>query len=939
MAKMRWEEILADRGPQAPSAPVPRQIERSRVPGEQLGPQERRALMLQKAEEMGITVEAEAMLNLVRAVEGFTNMAKVYKIPDRGMIDAERMKMRGGTDAQARGRAWKRLHDRQALLDREMQESGTGYARPSDWFRLFAALKKATKPGQNVPNVFAAESPKDRSAFRAWAEQYGLDGDGLVHVAKMIRDEQEAKTRASFNVGTFIEKIQALSAEQLHKVIRAGFEADDIFVRSDEGNCIPLKQLPARYAESQARERLEAIRAEIDRMVNAAPPLGNAQDARDFRSQTSWVVAGTYDAQHFYASIPDRSSVGFDGGIVSNVFATVRVDGRGERVGYGYHGIIEPELLEALPTGYLLEERGKPRVRSFDGKTVVDVQRWLINKNGIGLMPAEEPVQGNRAAVVEQAAARTIANAIVYKIRERPRSSVGYREDIFEPHYWNDVHWIYKKLVENRLPLLAKIAGVNPGPLHTYTGADAESEWMFDRIVSSGVSTAKQLDDKRSHFVLTLDDVFSAESDRAALREAEKQYPETILLGKHPFTVKYEWDPKGEKIVKGVVDVERGGGAFANAHWLERATPADVPLLGTRDNPVLIMFRFEDVSFGIRQTAREFSANRFGELLEIIQPKERFLAQAWRDFSTQDPVGKMDIPLTITPNDQFPTPALLDILMESRPRTIWYVVDRDGVEHFAHATIRYSDGDTYRIQYAQNTADAEASMARAKEKYAQRVVALRAREAMGDGALSETLKNVRALQVEADAMNAEFEADNLVAFVLGEPPFSESDQRSVQSCLDENDIPHAEMVLRNRIHDRQDTQAAIDAMRKVSATITELEALGFDWRRFDYNARSRDDDSRPDREGFYPSDIRLRKHEVYRPSMGRIVGRRADRWGLQRRLSELQLKLDRELELLKLKRAALRDGRQQKWGLNDTAAVEPEVFCRGSFEDDGDDDF
>lgn len=940
MAKMRLEEILAGRGPQQPTSSTSRQAERPRAPGERLEPQERKALMLRAAEQLGITMEAEAMLSLVRAVEGFTNMAAVYKVPDRTMIDAERM--RGArTEAQARGRAWGRLHERQGELDREMEESGAGYVRPSDWFRLFAALKKATKPGEGVPHVFAAESPKDRSTFRAWAERYGLDGDGLVRVAKMIRADQETKVRGSFDVDAFIEKVQALDAKRLHEVIRAGFETDDIFIRAEEGDYIPLRRLPARYSGSQIREREAAIRAETDRRVSVAPPLGSAAEAREFRDRVYRSVVEEYDARNFDATTVDRSSVGFEGGIVSNVFASVRDDGRGGRVGCGYHGIIEPELLAAVPKEYVVEERGRPHVRRRDGKTVVDVQRWLIDAtHGIGLMHDEEIVQGEQVASLEQEATRTIANAIVYKIGETSRVRTGYREDIHEPFYWSEVHWAYKKFVENRLPFLAKVAGVDPRPIASFVGEEAENEWMFRRILSSGVTSAKQLDDKRSYFALTIDDVFVNHADRDALHAAEQQYPEAMVLRGHPFPIAYEWRPDGRALARGIVEVERSSGYGNNATWLNGVVPGDVPVIGSKENPLPIVFRFRDIPlYGMREEQQDFPANRFVELLEILQPQERFLDNAWYVFSRNDAVGKMSIPLTVTARDTFPTPEQLRILMAPNPESVPFVVDRAGVTHVAYATLAYVEGDVFRIQYAKTLQDAEETLAHAKEKHAQRVAALRSREALGGDVVNEQLKNVRALQAELDRYTSEFEKDHLVAFVLGRPPLPEDDRRRMQSCLDENDIAHAETILKLRIRERKDAQPAIDAMRKVSSTIVELEKLGFDWRRYDYNKRNREFvSSRPDMNGFYSGDIRLHKNEIYLPSMGRVVGHRIDLWRLAQELPNLQRRLDREMEVLNMKKDALRSERlQQGMGPSDDESV-PEVIHRGFVDDDGDED-
>ncbi len=941
MAKIDFEKLLADRGPQQPVLPASRQVERVRGSEERLSPQERRVLMLKKAEHMGIVTETEAMLGLVKAVEGFTNMAAVYKVPDRALINAEQM--RGArTEMQARGRAWDRLHGRQRLLDGEMRESGTGYVRPSDWFRLFAALKKATKPDAGVPHVFIAESPTDRSAFRAWADQYGLDGDGLVRVAKMLRADQEAKARGSFNVDAFIEKIQALSAKQLHEVIRAGFETDDIFVRSDEGSSIPLKRLPARYSDSQIRERETAIRTETDRRVNTAPPLGNAMAAKEFRTQTLRTVVEEYDAHHFDAVFVDRSSVGHDGRIVSNVFATLNDNGNGERIGCGYHGIIEPELLAAVPKGYVYEERGRPRVRDIDGKTVVDVQRWLINKKGVGLMPAEEIVQGNQVAALEQAATQQIADAIVYNIEASPRSRVGNRADIFAPFYWSDVHWVYKKLVENRLPFLAKLAGVDYEPIGSFVGEDAENEWMHNRILSSHVTTAKQLDDMRSHFLLTLEDVFLDDGDRAKIREVEKQYPESVRLGGNEFSITYEKDSDGKRIARGVIAIERSTGFDNNAHLLERAVPSEVPTLGTKENPVPLVFRFRDVSFsGMRVIPQEFTASNFRELLAKLQPQERFLDQAWRDFSGYDSVGKMRIPLTITVQDAFPTLEQLRIVMSPNPETVRYVVDRDGVEHFAHIALQYVEGDTFQLHYAQTQKNADDEFAHAKEKHAQRVVVFQSRSTMDGNAQNEQLKNVLPLQAELGKFVSEFDADNLVAFVLGTSPYSEQEKQRVKGYVDEGDIARAEIWLQLKIRERAESQSVIDAMRKVAETITELEKLGFDWWRFNYNSRNRDSEyARQDSSGFYPGDIRLHKNEIFHSSMGRVTGHRMDLWRLQRELPDLQRRLDRELEVLKLKKEALRGERSGAGVRSDRIDSGPEVIHRGSHgvvDDDGDD--
>lgn len=950
MTKIDWEAIqqrIREQNIKASPKPViekaqvnqphveqPR-VEQPTIGREMLKPAERRKRMLNKAEEEGVKTEAIALLSMVGAVEGFTNISAIYNVPNQMMIDAERMKARNAiNEGQARGRAWNRLRDIHKKFDDDMREKGTGYSRPSDWMRLFAVLKKATNPGGNVPNVFAVQSSADRSAFRAWANQYELNGDGLVNAGKMIRQDYEDEMRKPFNEQDAIQKIQVLTAEQLNDVVRAGFEVDDTYVQAEGGEYIPMKQLPKRYDRVMAQKRSNDITAELDAEVGSRK-VGASDNELDLRNQKYRKILRRYDAKNFHTVEVDRNSSADERGIVSGVFAVV--DSRNDGLtGYGYHGIIEPELLKILPREYIVEERGKPYVREHDGKTVIHVQPWLFHKDGIRLFDREEVVPQHRAVSLEQAATRKLADNIVL-----------HRNG--EPYWWNDVHWIYKRLVENRLPFLAKIAGIDSLPIAWLKDEEAEKDWMHERILSSGATTTKQLEDKQKHFELTIEDVFTSEADRAVLHEAEKQLPETIAPGGYPLPVEYKWNADMTHIEKAVIEITKGG-HYDNTFKIKYGGSSTLPVLGNPEHPVPLVFKYEyDYGHGFgRDTAQEFPANRFNDLLKVIEPQEQFLNRKWGDFTHRDEIGKMDLVATITIKDAFPTAEIMKIVMEGKPVRPLYAVDRDGVEHYAYATMYHKEGDEYHIVYTQTKENAEAYLVESKAKHTERVAVARAREERGGDEMNPEFQKVKALQAEVDVYTKEFENDNLVAYVLETAPLSSEYEKYVQSDLDKNNYEEAQRWLTSAISERKMKQELIDSMRKASATVSELIALGFDWDRFNPNKSTRRqndydeyddfDRGRKDSEGFYPGDIQIHKSEVYLPTWKRHVGHRLNDFRLRRALPDLQRRLEYELEIWKMKKEKIRKEREEARKAGKSIDDMPEVIDRGVYRPRNDDE-
>lgn len=946
MAKIDWEEIqrrVREQNIKASPKPVIEKaqvdqphVEQPTIGREMLKPAERRKRMLNKAEEEGVKAEAIALLSMVGAVEGFTNISAIYNVPNQTMIDAERMKARNAiNEGQARGRAWNRLRKVHETLDNDMRERGTGYHRPSDWMRLFAVLKKATNPGGSVPNVFAVQSSADRSVFRAWANQYELNGDGLVHAGKMIRQDYEDEMRKPFNEQDAIARIQSFTAEQLNEIVRAGFEDDDTYVQAEGGEYIPMKQLPERYDRVIAQRRSSDIAAELDQEVGPRTSIKTEADL-ERRNRAYRRILGEYDARHFHVVGLDRNSgASENGGIVAGVFAVVNPKGN-ELTGYGYHGIIQPELLNIMPKEYIVEERGKPYVREHDGKTVVHVQPWLFHKNGIRLLDDEEVVPQHRAISLEHAATRKLADGIII-----------HRDG--EPYWWNDVHWVYKRLVENRLPFLAKLAGVDPLPTAYFKDEEAEKDWMHERILSSGATTKKQLEDKQKHFELTLEDVFMSESDRAVLYEVEKQFPETLAPGGYPLPVNYKWNADMTKIEKAVIEITKGG-HYDNTFRIKYAGSSTLPVLGNPEHPVPLVFRYEyDYGHGFgRDTAQEFPADRLKDLLKAIEPQEQFLNRKWSDFIHQNEIGKMDLAVTITVKDVFPTAEIIKIVMEGKPVKTPYAVDRDGIEHDAYATMRHKEGDEYHIVYVQTKESAEAHLVQSKAKHAERVAVAKAREEKGGHEANPEFLKVKALQAEVDTITKEFETDNLVAYVLGTEPLPPDEQKRVQSALEENKYERAQLTLRGAISDREMKQEVIDSMRKASATVTELIALGFDWDRFNPNKSTRRqgsydeyddmDRGRKDSEGFYPGDIQIHKSEVYLPTWKRHVGHRLNDFRLRRALPDLQRRLDYELEIWKMKKEKIRKDREEARKAGESIDDMPEVIERGVYRPRNDDE-
>lgn len=957
MAKMNWEDLAKirtslktamEKPPEVVVEQPQNSMEKPVVERRTASPEQRRGLILHAAERQDCKTEAIALLGMVGAVEGFTNMSVVYNIPSQTMIDAERMKARNQlNENQARARAWTRLREIHAAFDNELRERGTGYVRPSDWVRIFAVLKKATNPGGNIPNVFAAQrsnSRADRQAFREWANQFGLNGDGLVYAAETIRSGYEDEMHVPFNEQEVIQKIQAFTAEQLNEVVRAGSEADDTYVKTLEGEYVPMKELPRRYDELQMRSRQYTIRADLDRELSLLDPVREpiTQDLRDRKYRQ---ILRRYDEEHFHALGVDRNSSGYEHGIVSAVFAAVDKRG-GSLTGYGYHGIIEPELLKIVPKEYIVEERGKPYVRQHDGKIVVNIDRHLINKEGIRLFGKEEDASILEAALLKREALRGIADAIVYPGKSTGEFNSQY---IPEPYYWNDVHWTYKKLTEERLPFLAKVAGIDSSPIAQFTkGAededekeDAEKRWMHKRILTSGVSSAKQLDDKKKHFELTIEDVFQDEADCAALHEAEKQFPERVGIGGAWFAVEYEWNADKTSVEKAVIAV-MDGGHYSNTYAFKDATPSRLPVFGNAEHPAKLFFRYETENDRfLRRKPIEVSAEHLNTLLRRIEPQEQFLDRKWSDFKHRDEVGKMNIPVIITAMEPFPSPEIMKLVMEGKPEKAVYTVDRDGVEHYAYATIYHKQGDEYAIVYMQTQETADAYLAQSKAKHAERLAAIKAREARGGDEANPEFQKVKALQAEIDAYTKEFETDNLVAFVLGRPPLSADDQKRVQAYIEEGRYESARVILSNAVSERKVLkQELIDNMRKVSAIVTELEALGFDWKHFDVNKQNRrmvdeygsydiSQTERRDYDGFYPADIKIRNHEVYLPSMGRVVGHELDSSRLRRALPDLLRRLEYQLEIWKTKKEELREEREKLRAASESVGAMPEVIQRG----------
>ncbi|MFA5945982.1 MAG: hypothetical protein WC802_03690 [Patescibacteria group bacterium] len=903
-------------------------IEQAEVKNETLSPEERRGRMLEEAEKLGVTTETLALLSMVGVVQGFTNMEAVYRVPDRNMIEAEQVKG-AKSESHGRARAWRHLRDGLKGLDNETRETNSLYYRPSDWARLFSALKKASNPGNDVPDVFSVKSPADRAVFRQWAEQYALNGDGLVRTAQVIRDEYEEKTGQPFDRNGTRDKIQAFTGEQLNAIVRAGFADNDTYIHH-EGEFVPLQQMPQLFDQYQLNRRRQQIKS----IAEARLQKGTYTQAG--RDELLTEIALEYDRDHFGALQPDRRSVASEIPIIGGVFATVAQRGK-ETIGSGFHGIIEPEVLKMVKDEYVYEDRSKPYVSQNNGKTVVSVTRSLFARNGVGLMPEEEPVVGQRAELLAQEATRKIADAIVYDRYELDRRGERKGNTIGRPYYWLDVHWVYKRLTEQRLPFLAKLAHVDTGPLSKFTDEEAEKEWMYSRILSSGATTETQLNDLQKHFELTIGDVYPEDKERTALEETAKEYPEVIRLGRDSFLIQYEWSADQQSVARAIIEIQAGFGfSGATTYKLKDVVPAQIPQLGSKEHPLEIVFRYIlDPSVYWSSKPTEYPANRLRELLELIEPNEQFMDRKWRDFKYTE-AGKMDVPLSVTAKDHFPTNEEIDMLLAPHPESVVYVTDRNGKEHSAYATIRHAQGDEYHLCYAENKKRADELLETAMDAHAKRQGALKAREAMG-GEFNEKLVEVRKLQQELEAYNKEFETDNLVAFVLADEPFSGKDKKYVQNYLDVNDIEHAQVALGNCISRRKGEQRTIDGMRAVAKVIEELETLGFNWHEYEINKRSRDysdDDDyggysqRRDAHGFSPGDIRLNKHQIYHPSMGRIVGQNNGYLSTEDLLS-LQGRLEHELFKWNQKKEALREARAQSAGSAGAGGSEPEVIRRG----------
>lgn len=943
MAKKDWTRIVEERNRSKPiPAPSPRATETSSLEAGKLTPAQRRARMLEQAERQGQTVETIALLSLVRTVDGFTNMGAVYAVPTRVQIEAEFV--RGArSENQARGRVWKRLREQHQRLDYEMhrERKDEQYARPSDWERLFAALIKATRPtgARDVFSVQAAQSPVDRTAFRKWADGLGLNGDGLVHAAQAMREMYEAETGKRFQPEKVIPKIQAFTVEQLDAIIRSGFGPDDTFASLGyQEGYIPISKLADRFNPAQQSLRDRQIREDARRLIQEAPPASSQPEQDQLNQQEFLRAKREYDGRHFSVVYPDRNSVAFETGIVGGIFAQIKTVG-GSATGFGYHGIIQPDLLKILPAELIVTERGKPRVRPSDGKTVVRIERWIAGKDGISLMEEEEVVASPETQSLEQQATRKIADAIVYDIHEKVPEWVVYRKYIERPYYWDEVHWEYKKAVEERLPFLASVAGVDPKPIEKFSGDDQEKEWMHARILSTGVTADKQLNDFRDRFNLTMENVFPDASDRSALERADRLYPETIKLGHYPFDVKYELAPDQRTVKKAVIHI-LDQGSYGNTYKLKDARPSDLPVLGTPEEPVELVFHYEQRSSYFHQE-EDYPSARFRELLERVEPQERMIESKWIDFQHTEE-GKLRIPLTITIQDPFPTKEQLRLLLAPHKESVVFVTDRDGNEHAAHISLWYVKGDQYDMGYAKDQKTAQEALERAREKHHERQAAARARAGVSEATLEKQLAPIRELERKIKAYTQEFENDNLVAFVLGRPPFSEDDQDRLNQALGENNYQYAELILRNAITSREMNQDLIDAMRAASSVVLQLRASGFDWEGFNVNKRNRGGDDfggyrgRPDTEGFYPGDIKVHKSEVYIPSMGRRVGHRLNGFRLRSELPQFQRRLEFELEQWKLKKDRLRAERES--GSNEPNQPLPEVIQRGRYSEDEDEE-
>lgn len=901
---------------------------------ERLTPGERRTRILNEAEQRGFVTETIALLGMVRGVNGFTDMSRVISPPSRAMIDGERMHG-AKTEEHARARAWIRVRERLGVFDSAMKLSGE-YARPSDWVRLFVILQKAANPGDRVPSVFTAESPADRGAFRQWAERYSLNGDGLVHIAAGIRKMHEEISGSAFSPDDSIPKIGAFTADQLNNMVRAGFGPEDTYIHMGHGEgYILMHSLPGRFGVAAVVERRRAIQAEFDRQLQDPPQGQRGEPNEAIRQQKYQEIARRYDQEHFGAVEPDRNSVAREGGILGGIFAAVTQAGDAQ-VGFGYHGITEPDLLKVLPAQYLKEKRGPSYVRRHDGKTVVTVERWLINEKGPSFIHTDELVEQGGSRALEQGATRRIADAIVYdKVDARHRSVNVWDDSLSRPFYWNDVHWVYKRLTEDRLPFLARVAGVDTAPIEKFASEDAEKEWMYERILSSGVTTAKQLDNQRNHFTLRLEDVYPDDPERTIVQEAAVAYPDVVRLGHGSFGVQYEWSADGSAVERGIIAVENNERFSDNSFALRDALPSDVPQLGTREHVVEVIFRYTHGRPPFSVEVTDFPVNRLRELLERIEPQEKMVQRKWYDFENSE-LGKLRVPLAITVQDAFPTYGQLIELMSPHERRVLYTTDRDGREYYAHATIFHVEGDRYVIGYVQDLGAAVRESRAAQEKHAERQAAERARTEMGSAALDAQLAEVRTRTAQLEEYNREFANDNLVAFVLGREPYTETDQGQVRWSLDKNDFKGAERTLGHRIYDRVDKQETIDAMRRIVATIAELEKFGFDWARYKINAQPRHDDDydydyspRRDSEGFAPGDIRLHNSDVYHPSRGRVVSTRGMVYTSRQELQDLQRRLDRELELLREKQQGLSAERAQQRAEAEGGQSGPEVILRG----------
>lgn len=904
-----------------------------------LNPAQRRERILKEAERRGFTTETIAMLAMVRGVAGFTDMSRVINPPSRAMIDAEQL--RGAkNEGHARARAWHRVRERMQKFDHVMQPA-VQYARPSDWARLFSILKAAANPSGGVPNVFTVRSLGDRAAFRRWADQHSLNGDGMVHIADDIRAMYEEVTGHPFSIEEVVPKIQAFTGDQLDQMIRAGFEPGDTYIHLGYGEgYIPMQKLPERFDRLGREERERAIRAELDRQLSASPQL-DRRSAESIRDEKYRQIGAAYDRKHFDAVVPERNSVARENGIMGGIFATVNE--RGDVLqGLGYHGIIEPDLLKLLPPEYVHTEPSKPYIRPHDGKTVVTVNRWLVNIEGPSLMDTDEVVEQDGSGALEQAATRRIADAIVY--HRRDRRDIGPWDELSEPYYWNDVHWVYKQLIEDRLPFLARVAHVDTAPIEPFADEEVEKEWMYNRILSSGVTAATQLNDRRDHFVIRLEDVYPHDPERSKLEEAALAYPDTVQLGHGSFVVNYEWNKGGTTVERAIIPVYNDHYASTNRSFaLRDVSSTDIPQLGTLEHPVGVTFRYEYSQPPFSPEVTDYPADHFRELLEQIEPQDQMIQRRWYDFEGSD-LGKLRIPLTVTVHDPFPRRDQLELLMAPHTPTVVYTVDRDGNEHRAYATIVYDQGDQYTILYVRNAAEDEQAFGIAQEKHAARQLAESERGRMGREGLESKLAEVHRRAAVLERYDAEFEQDNLVAFVLGVEPYTDSDRKHLQWYLDKNDFSGAEKFLGSRIQEREDWQLTIDAMRRVVATIAVLETLGFRWKNYKINRKPQGDDeyesddgysyvsssyTTRDRSGFAPGDIHLNHSDIYHPSMGRWVDGRRPKLVLRRELEHLQRRLDRELELLRLKQGKLRDERAQSRAQGEEGISGPEVIYRG----------